>query len=169
MYSFWLKASKEMGTSNKTASALKYICQTLSRSTLMNCVFCQGDTSVENSRPQKRTNSIWRRRQCKKCQAVFSTQESVDYEQSFVYQTATGDLEPFQRDKLFLSVYESLKHRKTATEDAKALTSTIMNKLVLKQKQANIDRKLIIECVTVVLKRFDKIALTHYRAFHQST
>lgn len=132
----------------------------------MVCIFCRSDTTVENSRPQKRTNSIWRRRQCKNCQAVFSTQENVDFEQSFVYQTASGALEPFQRDKLFLSVYDSLKHRKTATEDARSLISTIMNKLMVKQTQATIERQLVVECVTVVLKRFDKIAYTHYRAFH---
>lgn len=135
----------------------------------MVCIFCSNDTSVENSRPQKRTNSIWRRRQCKNCRAVFSTLESVDYDQSFVYRTASGHLEPFQRDKLFLSVYESLRHRKTAVQDARHLTATVINKLVVKQKQASIDQRLIIDCVTGVLKRFDRVALTHYQAFHQAT
>lgn len=133
----------------------------------MVCIFCSNNTSVENSRPQKRSNTIWRRRQCKSCQALFSTQESVDYEQTFVYQTPSGALEPFQRDKLFLSVYESLKHRKTAVEDAKGLTDTIMNKLMVKQTQAQINRPLLVDCVTVVLGRFDKVALTLYQAFHK--
>ena len=65
-----------------------------------------------------------------------------------------------------MSVYDSLKHRKTALEDATGLTDTVISKLLPHMKDAVLDKSLIIITTTTILKRFDKAASTHYKAFH---
>jgi transcriptional regulator NrdR family protein len=62
-------------------------------------------------------------------------------------------------------VYESLKHRKTALEDATGLVATIIS-LLLQDQSAEIDRTTVIKTTHMVLKRFDTPAYTHYSAYH---
>lgn len=132
----------------------------------MVCIFCQSETEVYNSRPQTRSNSVWRRRRCKQCGSVFSTKEQIDYSQSIVVRTRSKRLEPLQRDKLFVTIHDSLKHRKTALDDASALTDTILNRVMPMQHNAQLETKQIIEVSLKVLEKFDKVAAVHYRAFH---
>lgn len=75
-------------------------------------------------------------------------------------------IEPFSRDKLFLSVYESCKHRKDALGDSQALTATIITKLLPHVQDASLPNREVIVVTTKVLKRFDKAAHAHYQAFH---
>lgn len=75
-------------------------------------------------------------------------------------------LEAFQRDKLLLSIHDSLKHRKTATSDATGLTDTVIARLY-PLMQNTIIEKIDITVITLeILQRFDKTAATHYAAFH---
>lgn len=74
--------------------------------------------------------------------------------------------EPFSREKLLLSIYDSLRHRKTAVTDATALTETIWSKLYPRISDATLPRELIVQIAIEVLKRFDKAAATSYAAFH---
>lgn len=134
----------------------------------MVCIYCKGKTSVANSRPQKRTNSIWRRRSCTVCGSVFTSLESVDLAGSIIVRRNKG-VEPFSRDKLLLSVYDSLRHRKTAITDAEGLLNTILSKLYAQLTTAVIDRDDIVRITSTVLGRFDKAAATHYSAFHPLT
>jgi transcriptional repressor NrdR len=131
----------------------------------MVCVYCSSETKVVNSRHQKKANQVWRRRECQSCGAVFTTLEGVDATQALRFQNAKHS-EPFSRDKLLLSVYDSLRHRKTATEDATALTGTIMTGLYAFIQNATIQRDAVVEITATVLERFDKAAATSYRAFH---
>jgi transcriptional regulator NrdR family protein len=76
-------------------------------------------------------------------------------------------MEPFQRDKLFISIYESCKHRPTAVRDAGNLTQQIITKLLAVQTQPGlIARTSIIETCKKVLKPFDVAAATSYSAYH---
>lgn len=131
----------------------------------MVCPYCQSPTRVTNSRVQKRTNSIWRRRHCQQCQAIFTTVESIDFSKSIVVETAMGSYEPFERDKLLLSVYDALRHRKTAQTDATALTGTIIAQL-LRHKTPRLHVTVIAHTAHTVLQRFDTAASVHYHAFH---
>ena len=131
----------------------------------MKCVYCGGDTQVTNSRHQKRVNQVWRRRKCQSCGAIFSTTEGADTSQALSVQKKNG-LEPFSRDMLLLSVYDSLRHRKTALQDATALTATIISMLTPLADTAVIDRDVIATVTSTVLQRFDKPAASHYQAFH---
>ena len=131
----------------------------------MVCIYCGSGTQVINSRHQKRVNQVWRRRKCIKCGAIFSTIESADTSQALSIQKKNG-LEPFSRDQLFISVYDSLRHRKTAQEDATALTATIMSTAIPLAEAGKLDRDVLTTVAATVLDRFDKVAATHYRAFH---
>jgi transcriptional repressor NrdR len=125
----------------------------------MKCVYCEGETNVVNSRPQIRNNGVWRRRKCQNCMAVFTTVESIDYEKSVVFSGYEGHLQPFSRDKLFQSVYDSCKHRKDALEVSIELTGTIISKLMKQSDQALIQRAQVLDITSNVLANFDKAAL----------
>lgn len=133
----------------------------------MVCVYCGSETRVVNSRPQKRSNSIWRRRKCTSCKVTFSSSEHADYESLLVVHDATSHIVPFERDALFLSVYDACRHRKTATKDATALTDTVVSTLSsLHKNQGILESNDIIQTVSSVLEKFDKVAYVHYTAFH---
>ncbi|MDB5169897.1 MAG: nrdR [Candidatus Saccharibacteria bacterium] len=134
----------------------------------MVCYTCGGDTAVLNSRPQKRSNQVWRRRQCVLCDTVYTTTESIDYAKSLLVQTTTKKrLLPFSRDRLLLSLYKSLGHRPTALSDAGGLCATIIAKLAPTAENNVINTRRIAETALVALNRFDKLAAQHYQAFHK--
>lgn len=131
----------------------------------MVCIYCSGTTKIINSRLQKRLNQKWRRHKCTKCGAVFTTIET--FEPSSALSVAVGKkLTPFQREALFISVYESLRHRPSAAQDAKALTDTILTKIAAQAEHATVSRETIVTTTAHILKHFDKAAHTHYLAFH---
>ena len=134
----------------------------------MVCVQCGGKTSVENSRPQKRSNQVWRRRQCQSCYTVFTTEESINYSGSWRVKYPNGSLQPFVRDKLLLSLHRSCQHRKTALADAQGLTDTIIKKILTQTSDGIINSQSIIQITQVALNRFDKAASVHYAAFHRN-
>lgn len=131
----------------------------------MVCVYCKSETNVTNSRHQKRVNHVWRRRTCQVCGAVFSTIESPDLSQAFSLRRKTL-LEPFARETLLISIYDSLRHRPTAVSDANALLGTVLALLLQHAHESVIERDTLVETVNTVLERFDTVAATHYRAFH---
>lgn len=133
----------------------------------MVCLYCSSSTVVKNSRLQNRNNHIWRRRACLSCGVIFTTIERPDLSQSFV----VGDnnlhtMEPFNRDRLYVDIYESCKHRPKAIDEAASLTQTIINNLLSKQPGAVIHKQTIAKQAYGVLKRFDSTAATFYAAYH---
>ncbi|HVV25439.1 MAG TPA: hypothetical protein VHC21_00170 [Candidatus Saccharimonadales bacterium] len=133
----------------------------------MVCIQCGGETAVVNSRHQKRLNQVWRRRSCKNCGSVFTTQESAAYGGAWAVQSRSGALSPFSRDKLLLSLHRSLQHRKTAVHDASALADTIIKRLLGIVTEGKLESQQIKQAAQVALNRFDKAASVHYAAFHQ--
>ena len=162
----------------------------------MVCIYCGSKTQVTNSRHQKRHNNVWRRRECLNCHAVFTTEESVEYSGSIVVRSdhsagtsrgkgsrkatraVTGlsepsgrihtSMTPFSRDKLYVSVLKCLGHRAAAVEDATALTSTIIARLLLQTDNGALTSTIIIDTTHEVLYRFDRAAAVQYRAYHHS-
>lgn len=137
----------------------------------MVCIYCQGDLEVSNSRPQKSRNQTWRRRPCKACGAVFSSIEALDLSQAIIVSkspenTKSPDLQPFDRDKLFISLYESLRHRPSAASDARGLADTIIAHIIKSAVSGQTDSRTISNVTLNTLQRFDKAAATHYAAFH---
>ena len=135
----------------------------------MVCVHCGQETKVVNSRLQSRLNQVWRRRKCLACGAIFTTEEKIDYASSWVVRSRSGKLSPFSRDKLLVSLFRSLGHRKNALNSAAGLTDTIMNKLMPLVQKGALDSSQIAQTAQVALNRFDKAASVHYQAFHASS
>jgi transcriptional regulator NrdR family protein len=133
----------------------------------MVCVQCGGQTQVINSRHQKRANQVWRRRRCRDCGAVFTSEESPAYGASWAVQSSSGALRAFSRDTLLLSLHRSLQHRQTALEDAGGLADTVIKKLAGAVTDGVIESRTIVSSVQVALSRFDQAASTHYAAFHK--
>jgi transcriptional regulator NrdR family protein len=131
----------------------------------MVCIYCSRKTKITNSRPQKRLNQKWRRHTCTECLAVFTTVEAFDPETSLLIQHGKRQL-PFQRELLFVSIYESLRHRPQAAKEAKALTDTILAHLLPLATSATLTRENIVTTTAKTLKNFDKAAHTHYLAYH---
>jgi transcriptional repressor NrdR len=138
----------------------------------MVCIYCASPTSVVNSRLQKRSNTIWRRRLCSKCANIFTTTELPDLTATLRVPSKNNQakLLPFNRDKLFLSIYASCKHRSTALTDAASLTSTVIQQLLTHQKDpALVERHHIALTTHELLQRFDKTAGAIYLAYHPRT
>lgn len=134
----------------------------------MVCPFCSSPTDVTNSRPQRRNNHVWRRRVCAQCGNTFTTIERPELPGLLMVTGPKGGrkLEPFNRDRLFIAVYESCKHRADSLSVAGSLTQTITNFLLAGQQDGIISRAEIIERTHQVLNRFDPTAATVYAAYH---
>lgn len=132
----------------------------------MVCIYCGGKTQVVNSRPLAKKRVTWRRRQCTECGSVVTTREQVDLAEALRVKDDSGRLEPFQRDKLFLSVYNSLSHRKTALQDATQLTDTIIEHLLRAQANGVLDIETLTSEALPVIKRFDPVAGVSYQAHY---
>lgn len=137
----------------------------------MNCIYCQQDTEVYNTRNRARNPSVWRRRRCKVCVAQFSTIELPDYDSSLVVKGLSGKLYPFSRDKLFLSLHKALSHRSDALPSATALTDTTIGRLLTGKKTkptSIITMQNIAQVAHLTLKRYDPLAAHTYKAYHQT-
>lgn len=134
----------------------------------MVCIYCDSarKTSVTNSRSSTKTISTWRRRECKDCHAIITTREAVDLEAALRVNSPAG-LQAFQRDRLFLDVYKSLSHRKSALTDAAELTDTIINQLLRLHANGVIERDLLRSTSYDTIRRFDSSAGVAYAAHHQ--
>lgn len=133
----------------------------------MVCIVCGGQTHVVNSRHQKRSNQIWRRRACSACSAVFTSEEAVRYDTAWVVAGQNDSITPFSRDRLFLSVYKSCAHRDNAVADASELTETIMRRLASLTSGSTVRVAHIYEVTSVTLSRFDSLAGNYYSATHR--
>lgn len=132
----------------------------------MVCIYCGSETAVSNSRHQKRLNNVWRRRACQQCHATFTTTERPELQQSLLVKTKSGALQPFNRDKFFISIYTSLGHRNDPTGDATAITSTITAQMLKTAQNAVIEASQLASITHQTLSRFDSVAGVHYAAYH---
>lgn len=132
----------------------------------MVCIYCGAPTQVINSRVQRRLNNIWRRRKCKVCAAIFTTEERAALHASLMVALPAGRLAPFSRDYLFTSVHDSCRHRPSAIDDATSLTQTIITSLVRAQHNGIVTLEDIARATHALLQRFDPAAATVYAAYH---
>lgn len=132
----------------------------------MVCIYCSSPTQVVNSRLQKRSNHIWRRRKCAGCAAVFTTEERAALQTSLVVENSNRQLAPFNRDRLLISIHDSCRHRTNSADDASALAQTIIARLMHLQRDGVINMTEIASATHDVLSRFDKTAAAVYAAYH---
>jgi transcriptional regulator NrdR family protein len=107
---------------------------------------------------------------CDSCGSVFSTQEQPIRAQGILISSSQRKRpEPFQRDILFLSIYEACKHRPRAIIESGALTDTVMALGLAELHDSVITRDVLTSAAHTVLSRFDAIAADLYAAYHPVT
>jgi len=134
----------------------------------MVCIYCGNATQVTNSRPQKRRTQTWRRRTCTTCGAIFTTLEAADLHSSLAVRHSPRKLEPFKRDRLFVSILKVMGHRENAIDDAEALIATIISNLLRQHQTAVLSPLDIAQQVFTTLEHFDTVASAQYRAYHKA-
>ena len=134
----------------------------------MVCTYCSGNTAVVNSRLQKRSNSVWRRRQCLVCGLIATSIEQYDLSSTLVVKKRSGASESFSRDKLLISIAKSTDHRQHANQAASELTTTIIYLLKKKHIPFNtISSQDISQMANLVLKRYDAASAVRYLSFQK--
>lgn len=134
----------------------------------MVCLYCGGELAVINSRHQKKSNHVWRRRQCSKCLAKFTSYESIDMSATFAVKQSSGKLSPFSKEKIFTEVLLALQDRPKCYQEAAALTETVIAKLVKSRAEPVLSTSQISTVAAETLKRFDKRAYLRFQAEHPS-
>jgi len=130
----------------------------------MKCPYCNQESKVKNSRLQKRANSVWRRRECLNCQAIWTTLERP--QSSTTYKVNSNEvMVDFRPELLLISLYECLKHRKTPELDAQYVYSTVFSNLQ-DTNEPVFGIQLIASTAYNVLKRYDGLAADIYKATH---
>ena len=82
-------------------------------------------------------------------------------------QSHQGRLQPFLRDKLWLSLYKALEHRPKALQESGELCSTVINKLGPLAENGRLAASSISQVAQVALTRFDQAASVYYQAHHR--
>lgn len=133
----------------------------------MVCVYCGSETSVSNSRRQKRNNQIWRRRRCSACSSVFTTHESADLSSLLVVNVA-GQHRSFLEDVLFVDILDALKHRKDCYRASREVTAIIIKHLLSMPTKPVFEPKQISSAAGAVLERLDRRSWLRFAAEHPS-
>ncbi len=133
----------------------------------MVCIFCGGNSEVSNSRQSSKASAVWRRRACKKCLKVFSTREKPDLSLSVSVQDKNMPPQPFSEDKLLFSVHRCLTHRKDALAASRALSDTIVRRLLPFSDDGLVSTGEIAKITYGVLQRFDKPGAVFYKSHHK--
>ena len=132
----------------------------------MVCVYCGGETKVTNSRRQKRNNQIWRRRQCLKCQAIFSSHEIIDLSTALLVGAEAP--KPFIEDLLYSDLLMALRDHQGSHTAARETTHTIIQELLKLPQKPQYAAKDISYVTGDVLSRLDRQAYLRYVAEHPS-
>lgn len=133
----------------------------------MFCINCfHTNTSVANSRPNKKQPQVWRRRRCSKCQTVFTTYERPSLADNTPISLSDGSQDTFNLGKLILSISKAFTHTPIEGEyNALWLAQTIED--TLSTQRRTITPQDIEATAHQVLKKFDELAAVQYAAQHQ--
>lgn len=134
----------------------------------MICIKCSHDTRVANSRPHKKTPTVWRRRNCPACNATFTTNEVVAddaYELRVV--GSQSETEAFSFPRLMLSIHAALSHRPTpgSADEAYWLAQTVAQTIQAGATDS-VTAAALAEETWAALSRFDATAGIQYGARH---
>ena len=133
----------------------------------MVCLYCESQTKVGNSRPQKNANQVWRRRKCSRCGAVFTTHEAIDLSSTLLV-ASRGHTQPFLVDMLYTELLFAMSHRKDAYRDAREATKTVIGHLLQLPGKPLFSPSQISSVTSGVLKKLDHRAHLRYTAEHPS-
>ena len=130
----------------------------------MICINCfHVKTRVANSRPHTKP-SVWRRRKCDSCQAVFTTYEKPSLDDRPILQN-NSQADVFNIGRLIISISRSFQHDTKAAKYASLyLAETVESKLIATTKPLSTDDITAITYETI--RRYDPVAGVQYAAQH---
>ncbi|MBC2777512.1 transcriptional regulator NrdR [Parasphingopyxis marina] len=132
----------------------------------MRCPFCAHDSSqVKDSRPTEDGATIRRRRQCDGCSARFTTFERVQLRELTVMKSENRR-EPFNRDKVHLSVTLACRKRGIEPERIDQLVSGLQRQLET-SGETEIDSSRIGEMVMDALQQLDSVAYIRFASVYK--
>ena len=132
----------------------------------MRCPFCAHDSSqVKDSRPTEDGATIRRRRQCEGCGARFTTFERIQLRELTVIKSKDRR-EPFDRDKIHLSVSLACRKRGVEQEQIDQLVSGIQRQLET-SGETEIHSKRIGEMVMEGLQQLDSVAYIRFASVYK--
>lgn len=133
----------------------------------MFCINCfHTNTSVVNSRPNKKQPQVWRRRNCSNCHTTFTTYERPSLADNKPITLPDGSTDTFNLGKLILSITKAFTHSPVDAEyNALWLAQTVED--VLSTERQTITPEDIEATAHQVLKKFDELAAVQYAAQHQ--
>lgn len=133
----------------------------------MFCINCfHSNTTVTNSRPNKKRPQIWRRRRCLKCGKIFTTRESPSVtDNKLVLDVSTDARTYFNLGQLSVSIYRAFSHN---TEHGKKVCLTLAQTVesILSTERENLSSEDITAFTHQVLQRYDSLAAMQYAAQH---
>lgn len=132
----------------------------------MVCIYCSKKTKTTISRSSTNTPKTWRRHKCLTCKALFTTRELPDWSLSISVSQNNGQISPYSTDKVFVSVFRSLSHRKSPVEDSRGIATTITESVCQLQRNGVISKGELQKTISKILHRFDNVARVHYDAHH---
>lgn len=135
----------------------------------MLCIKCYSPTTqVTNSRPHKKTSSVWRRRACKRCGYVFTTSELPSSESELtVWNIQHKTNKPFSLSTLTVSIANSFTHNQpSGNASALSLATTIMTRLMTESTHGTISSDDIAAHTYDTLRHFDEVAAMQYGVKH---
>lgn len=132
----------------------------------MRCPFCAHDNSqVKDSRPAEDGAAIRRRRQCESCGARFTTFERIQLREIMIIKSENRR-EPFDREKLTVSILIACRKRGIDRERIDQLVSGIQRQLET-SGDSEIESKRIGEMVMEGLKSLDSVAYIRFASVYR--
>jgi transcriptional repressor NrdR len=124
------------------------------------CPYCSGDSSVTETRVT--ADGMRRRRVCTVCKRRFTTYEKLGAP-ALKVQKRDGSLEPFEGDKLFLSLQRVAAHRSVPDDDLRRIARDIEATLIDSGRKS-VAWSDIVEAVLDRLKNIDATAAHRFAA-----
>ncbi len=132
----------------------------------MQCPRClKADTRVVDSRLDKSSTIVKRRRQCRECNYRFSTLEEIIRE-NFYVKKRNGQREPFDRNKILRGLQRACEKRPIDPEQIKMLVADVITELE-RNYEEEVPSRIIGEVLMKRLKRTDQIAYVRYASVYK--
>ncbi|NEG70040.1 transcriptional regulator NrdR [Bifidobacterium choloepi] len=130
----------------------------------MHCPYCQNpDTKVIDTRINEDGYSIRRRRECLKCGRRFTTMETT----MLMVEKRSGNLEPFNRDKVISGVRKACQGRPINEDDLKTLGQKVEEDL-RSRGLARIPSEEVGKAILKPLRELDEVAYLRFASVYQN-
>ncbi|MGO1261247.1 transcriptional regulator NrdR [Bifidobacterium mongoliense] len=130
----------------------------------MHCPFCQNpDTKVVDTRLNEDGHSIRRRRECPKCGRRFTTLETT----MLLVMKRSGNIEPFNLDKVVSGVRKACQNRPIREEDLKLLGQKVEEDL-RSQGKAQVKSDEVGKAILKPLRDLDEVAYLRFASVYRN-